>query len=85
MSLITVLLSETLLSGAQDFFGTLREEIAEKSKRKLGFTLGLSAGVTSFPSAVSDPERLLEVADLAMYQTKRRGKDQLFHPSVDVV
>ncbi len=81
----TVLLSETPLSGAQDFFGRLRGEVAENSKRKLGFTLGLSAGAASFPSDAINPERLLEVADLAMYRAKHRGKNQLFHPSMEVV
>jgi diguanylate cyclase (GGDEF)-like protein len=79
----TVLLSESPLSGAQEFFGRIREGVAEHSRRGLGLHLSFSAGAAIFPSDAANPERLLEIADLAMYRAKYREKDQLFHPSID--
>lgn len=79
----TVLLSGIQLSGTQNFFERIREELVEHSKRKLGFPLRISAGMVSFPHDAGDPHSLLQAADLAMYRAKHRGKDQLFHLSMD--
>jgi diguanylate cyclase len=79
----SVLLAGTPLPEAELFFGRFREEVAEYSKRELGFRLSLSAGAASFPSDAGDPDGLLEAADTAMYRAKRRGKDQLYHRFMD--
>ncbi|RIE11003.1 diguanylate cyclase [Candidatus Cryosericum hinesii] len=38
----------------------------------------LSGGVTSFEDRVSDPKNLLLLADLAMYQAKKSGKNTIY-------
>ena len=38
----------------------------------------LSGGVASFEDPVSDPENLLLLADLAMYQAKKSGKNTIY-------
>jgi diguanylate cyclase (GGDEF)-like protein len=78
-----VLLPHTQQSETQHFFERVRDEVAGRSEHELGFPLRISAGVAKFPSDADDSDDLLEVADLAMYRAKRRGKDQLFHPFLD--
>ncbi len=75
----TVLLSGTPIPKALRFFQRVKEEVASRSERDLGFRVGLSAGVAGFPHDAENPEDLIEAADLAMYQAKRLGKDSLFH------
>jgi diguanylate cyclase (GGDEF)-like protein len=75
----TVLLAGAPLQDAENLFGRFREQVAEYSERELGFRLSVSAGAASFPSDAGDPNGLLEAADTAMYQAKRRGKDQLYY------
>lgn len=79
----TVLLADTPLPEARAFFGRFKEEVADRSRRKLGFPLRVSAGAAVFPRDASDPDGLLEAADSAMYQAKRRKDDRLFHPFLD--
>lgn len=79
----TVLLAGAPLPEAENFFGRFREEVAEYSEHALGFRFSLSAGAASFPSDAGDPDGLLEAADKAMYQAKRRGKDQLYFRFMD--
>jgi GGDEF domain-containing protein len=43
------------------------------------FRLSLSAGAACFPSDATDPNALLEAADIAMYRAKHQGKNQLYH------
>jgi len=38
----------------------------------------LSGGVASFEERVSDPKNLLLLADLAMYQAKKSGKNAVY-------
>lgn len=77
----TVLLSGTPIAEAPRFFLRVREEVARRSERELGFRISLSAGAAGFPQEAKDPEGLLEAADLAMYQAKSLGKDGFFHRS----
>jgi diguanylate cyclase (GGDEF)-like protein len=77
----TVLLAGTPFAQAPRFFLRVREEVARRTQRELGFRIGLSAGAAGFPQDAKDPEGLLEAADLAMYQAKSLGKDGFFHRS----
>ena len=77
----TVLLPDSSLHGARNFFDRTREDVANCSERQLGFTLKISAGAARFPADAGDPDGLLEAADTAMYQAKRRGKNQFVHLS----
>ena len=52
---------------------------------KLGSTVSLSGGATTLPGEALDARIPLEVVDLVMHRAKHRGKDQLFHSSVDVI
>ena len=72
-----IVMPGTSLSGARGFFGRVRTEVAERSRLALGFTMHLSAGAAEFPTDIGDPLDLLEIADEAMYQAKRQGKDRM--------
>ncbi len=74
-----VVLPDSSPRGARNFFDRIREAVADRSERQLGFTLRISAGAASFPADAVDPDGLLEAADTAMYQAKHRGKDQFVH------
>lgn len=78
----TVLLSGTPPE-ARRFFLRIREEVARLSEQKLGFRIALSAGTASYPHAAEGPAGLLEAADFAMYEAKRRGKGGLYHRVLD--
>ena len=41
-----------------------------------GFSLDCSAGVAAWPTDTDTPHRLLDLADAALYQAKRRGRGQ---------
>jgi diguanylate cyclase (GGDEF)-like protein len=64
-------------SEAHRFFERMRDEVAERSGRALGFELHLSAGAVQCPGYARDPATLLDAADGAMYRAKRRGKNRL--------
>jgi diguanylate cyclase (GGDEF)-like protein len=73
-----VMLSGASLPEAHQFFERMREQVAERSGRKLGLDLRLSAGVVPSLHHSTDPAALLDAVDEAMYKAKRRGKDRLF-------
>ena len=63
--------------GAAAFYERVREDLLRRSREELGLPVRLSAGAEGAESA-SNAEELLEAADRAMYEAKRRGKDQIF-------
>ena len=65
--------------GAAAFYERVRGDLLECSKRELGFPIRLSAGAVGSGSSAS-AEEILEAADTAMYEAKRRGKDRIFIP-----
>jgi len=54
------------------------ERNSARDHRHFRTVVTLSGGVTSFEARVSDPENLLLLADLAMYQAKKRGKNTIY-------
>ena len=73
-----VMLPDASLPEAHRFFERMRDQVAERSERTLGFELRLSAGAVQCPGYARDPATLLDAADEAMYRAKRRGKNRLF-------
>lgn len=55
-------------------------EIPHAADQPLG-CVSVSIGVATFPSDVSDRERLLEIADKRMYMGKRAGKNRVMAPA----
>ncbi len=47
--------------------------------RGLQISVGASIGVARFPQDAPDPAALLEAADSAMYEAKRRGRNEIGH------
>ncbi|HOD20290.1 MAG: Response regulator PleD [candidate division Hyd24-12 bacterium ADurb.Bin004] len=56
-------------------------EIPHSSEQPLG-CVSVSIGVATFPTDVSDRDRLLEIADKRMYMGKRAGKNRVVAPSL---
>jgi diguanylate cyclase (GGDEF)-like protein len=54
------------------------ERNSGRDHRHFRTVVTLSGGVTSFETRVSDPENLLLLADLAMYQAKKSGKNAIY-------
>lgn len=54
------------------------ERNSVRDQRHFRTVVTLSGGVTSFEDRVSDPENLLLLADLAMYQAKKSGKNTIY-------
>jgi two-component system cell cycle response regulator len=73
-----VLMSAPSLVEARDFFERVRTEVAQRSKRRLGSTVCLSAGGVKSLNTSASPTELLETAEYAVYLAKRQGKDRLF-------
>ena len=74
-----VLMPDTDPEGARVFYERVREDLAQSSRGKLGLVVRLSAGAVGSRGAESAGE-LLQKADGAMYEAKRRGKDRIFIP-----
>jgi diguanylate cyclase (GGDEF)-like protein len=62
---------------------TLRSRLAT-AKFADGAELTISAGIASYPSSADTPEELVRVADVALYWTKRHGKNRwcVYSPAV---
>jgi diguanylate cyclase (GGDEF)-like protein len=54
------------------------ERNSARDRRHFRSVLTISGGVTSFDDRVSDPKNLLLLADLAMYQAKKSGKNAIY-------
>ncbi|MEN6388356.1 MAG: diguanylate cyclase [Candidatus Cryosericum sp.] len=54
------------------------ERNSARDRRHFRSVLTVSGGVTSFDDRVSDPKNLLLLADLAMYQAKKNGKNAIY-------
>ena len=62
------------------------ERVGEQ-RHAWGGTVTISAGVAIFPTHAQDPDRLFAVSDAALYQAKRRGRNQahVFDPRVAIL
>lgn len=62
----------------------LKEEVRKKAKLPNGESITLSMGVVVFPEEeVQSAEELVKLADLALYEAKRRGKNcMVFYPEI---
>ena len=76
-----VILPETDLPGALRVAEKLRRDIAQLSLPQDGQPIhsSVSAGVVSYPDDGLTGVELMRRADRAMYEAKRRGKDQIVH------
>ncbi|QJA06026.1 diguanylate cyclase [Thermosulfurimonas marina] len=83
----TIILPETDLQGASCFGERLRKTVEQHSFEANGLTLQItiSLGVSSvFPSATqATPQRLIEVADKALYYSKTHGRNRLTAVSIE--
>jgi diguanylate cyclase (GGDEF)-like protein len=76
----TILLVDTGLEGAMSVAERIRQSVAEHSfgaERGLELRLTISVGVATFPMHGESRERLLDLADKAMYLAKALGRDHV--------
>jgi diguanylate cyclase (GGDEF)-like protein len=71
-----VLMPETGGDGAADVADRVREVLAAE-KLPGGAAVTLSFGVAEFPAQGDTPETLIAIADAALYQAKREGRDRV--------
>ncbi len=76
----TILLVDTGLEGALSVADRIRQSVASHSfgaERGLDLRLTISVGVATFPTHGDSRERLLDLADKAMYLAKALGRDHV--------
>jgi two-component system cell cycle response regulator len=76
----TILLVDTGLEGAMSVAERIRQSVAEHAfgaERGLELRLTISVGVATFPMHGESRERLLDLADKAMYLAKALGRDHV--------
>jgi diguanylate cyclase (GGDEF)-like protein len=76
----TILLVDTGLDGALSVAERIRQSVAEHAfgaERGLDLRLTISVGVSTFPLHGESRERLLDLADKAMYLAKALGRDHV--------
>ncbi|HEV8305847.1 MAG TPA: diguanylate cyclase [Gemmatimonadales bacterium] len=69
------LMPETGGDGAADVADRVRGQLA--AEKLPGGAVTLSFGVAEFPAHGDNPERLIAIADAALYQAKREGRDRV--------
>jgi diguanylate cyclase (GGDEF)-like protein len=76
-----ILLPETSRMAAFEVAAKLKKEVETipiSLNGELGeFVVSLSIGIASFPEDTIEPQLLIELADKALYQAKKSGKDQI--------
>ncbi len=76
----TILLVDTGLDGAMSVAQRIRQSVADHAfgaERGLDLRLTISVGVATFPAHGDTRERLLDLADKAMYLAKALGRDHV--------
>ena len=76
----TILLVDTGLDGALSVADRIRQSVAAHTfggERGLDLRLTISVGVSTFPAHGDSRERLLDLADKAMYLAKALGRDHV--------
>jgi diguanylate cyclase (GGDEF)-like protein len=76
----TILLVDTGLDGARSVADRIRQSVADHSfgaERSLDLRLTISVGVATFPMHGESRERLLDLADKAMYLAKALGRNMV--------
>lgn len=71
-----LILTETNFSGGIEVAERLRAAISEMDVQGVG-RVTASFGVAEFPSSTGDPRELVNVADTAMYEAKRQGRNRV--------
>ncbi|MGB5443837.1 MAG: GGDEF domain-containing protein [Gammaproteobacteria bacterium] len=71
-----VVLPETGSEGAVRFAERLRDRM-RKEEPFLSKQITVSGGIATFPQNATEPARLLEIADSALYKAKFSGKDRI--------
>ncbi len=71
-----VILPETGFEGAQQFSSRIRERLANDCQQP---QLSVSVGIAVYPQDGETIEKLLPIADHALYEMKRRGEGLLSH------
>jgi len=69
-----IVLSDTAIADALDTAEHIRARVA--AKKFNGRKITLSIGVASFPEDADDAEAIIAIADEALYQAKREGRDR---------
>lgn len=74
-----VILEDTDIHGAHLFAERLRERVAGLTHRAANATFHatISLGVAGFPDHSTDADTLLEYADMALYESKRNGRNRV--------
>ncbi|MCL5292645.1 MAG: diguanylate cyclase [Actinobacteria bacterium] len=76
-----VILPQTTKKDAISLAERLREEIEKEdfplSQTQPGGRLTISLGIATYPTDASSPTELVEIADVALYQAKRLGKNRV--------
>lgn len=71
-----VILPDTSEQNAYDMTERLRQKL-EVTNSPSGATITISAGICSFPKTATSAEELLELADQALYEAKKTGRNRV--------